>query len=136
MSMKAWIVFSGHSDMWWLRCLRPGFRHCSILLNDGEHWIGVDPLSSVMEIAVHKVPAQFDLPAWMRMKGHVVIPARPRPAAKPAPWGVFSCVEAAKRVLGIHHRFILTPWQLYRHVMKNRHLYNPDREGVSASWEV
>lgn len=135
MSMKAWIVFSGQADMWWLRLLKPGFRHCSILLNDGEHWIGVDPLSSVMEIAVHKVPAQFDLPHWMRRKGHVVIPARPRPAAKPAPVGVFSCVEAAKRVLGIHNRFILTPWQLYRHVMKNQHIHNPDQEGAPA-WEV
>ncbi len=26
----------------------------------------------------------------------------------------FTCVEAAKRVLGLHDRRVVTPWQLYR----------------------
>jgi hypothetical protein len=25
---KAWVVFSGKSDLWWLSILKPGFRHC------------------------------------------------------------------------------------------------------------
>src|SRR3954466_12569602 len=29
-----------------------------------------------------------------------------------APWAPFTCVEAAKRVLGLHVRRVMTPWQL------------------------
>jgi len=36
---------------------------------------------------------------------------------KEAPWMPHTCVEAVKRVIGLHARFIITPWQLYRHLM-------------------
>ena len=39
-----------------------------------------------------------------------------RDITKPAPFMLFTCVEAVKRVLGIHRRGIVTPWQLYRHL--------------------
>jgi len=32
----------------------------------------------------------------------------------------FSCVEFIKRVLGIHSCFILTPWQLYKYLNKEK----------------
>ena len=25
---KAWVAFCGEAELWWLRLLRPGFRHC------------------------------------------------------------------------------------------------------------
>ena len=25
---EAWVVFSGAAELWWLRLLKPGFRHC------------------------------------------------------------------------------------------------------------
>ena len=52
---RAWVVFCGDADLWWLRLLRPGFRHCFVALNDGTHWITMDPLSPHLEIAVQPV---------------------------------------------------------------------------------
>ena len=115
---RAWVVFCGDADLWWLRLLRPGFRHCFVALNDGTHWITVDPLSPHLEIAVQPVAAGFDLVGWFAERGHAVVaaPVR-RDLDRPAPWGPFTCVEAAKRVLGLHDRWVLTPWQLYRRLL-------------------
>lgn len=115
---KAWVVFSGQTEISWLKFLKPGFRHCYVLLNDGERWTSVDPLSHVTEISVHHhVPADFDLPGWLERRGNRVVkaPVR-RDIRKPAPFMLFTCVEAVKRVLGIHRRGIVTPWQLYKHL--------------------
>ena len=115
---RAWVVFSGKADLPWLRILRPGFRHCFVLLNDGTHWLSVEPLLTHMEVQIyHTVPADFDLPEWLSRRGQVVVEAPiARHHKKPAPWMVFSCVEVVKRVLGVHKRFIVTPWQLYRYL--------------------
>jgi len=125
---KAWVVFSGQTELAWLRWLKPGFRHCYLLLNDGQRWMSFDPLSHVTEIATHHhVSADFDLPHWLSARGNRVVPARiDRAVTKPAPFMLFTCVEAVKRVLGIHHRTILTPWQLYQFLI---------RKGV-RSWAV
>ncbi len=115
---KAWVVFTGQTEISWLRLLKPGFRHCYILLNDGERWTSIDPLSHITEISVHHhVPADFDLPGWLSSRGNRVIAAPLRRDIKrAAPIMLFTCVEAVKRVLGIHRRGIVTPWQLYRHL--------------------
>ena len=115
---KAWVVFSGQADLFWLRILKPGFRHCSVLLNDGAHWITFDPLSNYTDVMVHNLPQDFDLPLWLKDRGHKVVPAHIERPLNPAPFMPFSCVEAVKRVLGLHKRFVLTPWQLYRHLKK------------------
>lgn len=115
---QAWVVFSGQTEISWLRFLKPGFRHCYVLLNDGERWMSLDPLSHVTEVSVHHhVPVDFDLPTWLMERGNRVVRApMMRDIKKPAPFMLFTCVEAVKRVLGIHQRSIFTPWQLYRHL--------------------
>ena len=115
---KAWVVFSGQTEISWLKFLKPGFRHCYVLINDGERWMSLDPLSHVTEVSVHHhVPADFELPAWLESRGNRVVKApMNRDITKPAPFMIFTCVEAVKRVLGIHRRGIVTPWQLYRHL--------------------
>lgn len=115
-SQKAWVVFSSQTDLPWLRILKPGFRHCSVLLHDGQRWFSLDPLSGHMEVEVHDhVSGDFDLPGWLKKQGHAVVSAPLlRHHKKPAPYMIFTCVEAVKRVLGLHKAFIITPWQLYR----------------------
>jgi hypothetical protein len=115
---KAWVVFSGQTEIAWLRFLKPGYRHCYVLLNDGERWTSFDPLSNVIEISTHHhVPVDFDMPKWLEGRGNKVVSANiRRDLMKPAPWMLFTCVEAVKRVLGIHARKIVTPWQLYNYL--------------------
>ncbi|HEY8190876.1 MAG TPA: hypothetical protein VIG74_00525 [Alphaproteobacteria bacterium] len=116
---QAWVVFSGKADMPWLRCLRPGFKHCFVLLRDGTRWISVDPMLNRMEVLLQHVPSDFDMPDWLKERGNIIVPAAiDRSKTRPAPWRPFTCVEAVKRVLGIHQGWIFTPWQLYRHLKK------------------
>lgn len=124
---QAWVIFSGQADMTWLKILKPGFRHCALLLNDGRHWVTLDPLANTMEICVHQLPADFDLPAWMQSRGHTVTPAKIQRILRPAPWAFLTCVGVVKRALGLRRRFIFTPWQLYRHLNapQDAHQFNP-----------
>lgn len=111
---EAWVAFSGEADLWWLRVLKPGFRHCFIIARDARHWIVLDPLSPHLELSVLPLPCSFDLPRWLEGQGLTIRKApitRGHKIAAPFNW--FSCVEVIKRFLGIHARGILTPWQLY-----------------------
>ncbi|MEQ8968212.1 MAG: hypothetical protein RID91_20510 [Azospirillaceae bacterium] len=112
---RAWAVFTGRTEIAWLRVLRPGFRHCFLVLADGPHWVTMDPLAAFTEIAVQPVGAAFDLPGHLAARGLTVVPAPldhvPR---RPAPWGPFTCVEAVKRAIGLADPRIVTPYQLYR----------------------
>ncbi|MEM9469625.1 MAG: hypothetical protein AAF988_05625, partial [Pseudomonadota bacterium] len=65
----------------------------------------------------HHIQPSFDLPSWLKDRGYRIQKAIiNRNHKKAAPFMVFSCVEAIKRLLGIHKRFIMTPWQLYQHL--------------------
>lgn len=116
---EAWVVFSGEADLWWLRILKRGFRHCFVVARDDKNWIVLDPLSPHLEIAVLPLPHSFDLPKWLSEQNLKVMHAPiQRGHDKAAPFNMFSCVEVIKRFLGIHIRGIMTPWQLYRFLNK------------------
>ncbi len=116
---RAWVIFSGQADLRWLRILKPGFRHCFVVINDGQCWVSYDPMSHHTDITVHHVPAFFDLPGWLAGRGHKVVETViDKTSNKAAPLAIFSCVEAVKRVLGIHQRGVITPWQLYRYLTR------------------
>lgn len=117
---KAYVVFSGKTELFWVRLLKRGFKHCYILINDGDHWISLDPLASHTELTVHALPAEFDLPEWIRGQGQIVMQARIRERSTAAPLGLVSCVEVIKRMLGIHNILIVTPWQLYLHLLSQK----------------
>lgn len=118
---KAWVVFSGKTDVPWLRLLKPGFRHCFVLLHDGRNWLSVDPMLNRMEVQLQYVPPRFKIFQWLEDHGYTVVSAPVcRDKLAPAPWRLFTCVEAVKRILGIHARGIFTPWQLYKHLTQEK----------------
>lgn len=122
----AWVVFSGETDIPWLKILKPGFRHCFVLINDGERWMSIDPLSSYTEVLMyHHITPCFDLPYWLQGRGYKVMKTKiTRDHKKAAPVMIFSCVEAIKRLLGIHKRFVFTPHQLYLFLKSNTKTHN------------
>ncbi len=117
-TQSAWVVFTGQTELKWLRILKAGYRHCYVLINDGEHWISLDPLSGYTEIMVHHIAPAFDLPGWLRSHGLKVVDAPMKQPGCQSPCLVYSCVEAVKRVLGMHEWWIVTPWQLYRNLSR------------------
>lgn len=135
---NAWVVFTGETDIRWLKVLKSGFRHCFLVLNDGQRWMSVDPLSPYTDIQIyHHIEAKFPLPDWLKARGYKVVQASVnKKHKKEAPWMVCTCVEVIKRILGIHNRFLITPWQLYRHLHKNKKLEKLERSKGDFSWEV
>ncbi|EKV27051.1 hypothetical protein C882_1980 [Caenispirillum salinarum AK4] len=111
----ALVVFSGDTDIRWLRLLRPGFRHCFAVVRTDGAWVVVDPLSHYTALRVVPELAGWDPARWFRARGLTVLPARIRePARRLAPWRPYTCVEAVKRVIGVRLPGVFTPWQLYR----------------------
>lgn len=129
--MPALLVFCADTEIAWLRrLLRPGFRHVFVALPAPGGWITVDPLSTRLEVAFHPLAADMDLAGWFRAQGHLVLPV-PRQVPMPprtllAP---LTCVSVAKRLLGIDAPFVLTPWQLYRHLGGTRPVQPRPRAG-------
>lgn len=127
---QAFVVFSGRADLPYLRLLKPGFRHCFLALRRNGHWVVYEPLSNRTEISIAEAGDGYDIAVWLRQMGFTVLPAVPTAASpRPAPWALFSCVEAVKRVLGIHRRRILTPWHLYRFLREqNKKIVDTDKK--------
>ncbi len=118
-SSDALVVFCDGEKPAWVRLLRPGFRHVFVALRDGPWWVTVDPLCQRMEVQVQPVAPDMDLAAWFRAHGLTVVEAAiDRTGTRPAPVGPFTCVEAVKRVLGLRAPLVLTPWQLYRRLLR------------------
>ena len=120
MPAQAYVVFTGKTDIWWLKFLKSGYRHCFILLNDGVRWISIDPLAPYTDIQIyHHIEAGYDIAPWLKQQGYRVVQATVNTAHnKPAPFMLYSCVESVKRILGLHCWRIMTPWQLYQYLNK------------------
>jgi hypothetical protein len=135
---RALVVFSGRTGVRWLQWLKPGFRHCFVALDDGIEWLTVDPLLHRLEIRASRLPSAFDLAAEYRRMELAVVEVIPAPVPLlRAPFGLFTCVETAKRLLGIRARWVLTPWQLHRWLThRARGLRRADgRGGLGAAVE-
>ena len=131
---RALVVFSGRTGVRWLRWLKPGFRHCFVAVDDGIEWLTVDPLLHRLEIRASGLPSAFDLAAEYRRMALDVIEVIPAPVAlRRAPFGLFTCVETAKRLLGIRAPWVLTPWQLYRLLSRRAPPLPPGQEMRSPS---
>ncbi|MCB9979425.1 MAG: hypothetical protein H6862_07485 [Rhodospirillales bacterium] len=120
MAPDAFVVFTGETEIRWLRFfLKPGFRHCFVLVRKGGRWISFDPLAHRIDLDAPEVPDGFDLPEWLDQRGFTVVPAWiDRRVRGPAFFAPMNCVEAVKRVLGLRARCVVTPWRLYRHLKK------------------
>lgn len=127
---KALVVYVDQHQLWYLRWLKRGFRHCFVVLQEGDLWLAVDPLSNGVEITPLWLGREYDLAGFYQDCGYVVqhvLVGQPRPT--PAPLSPFSCVEMVKRVLGIQARWVNTPFQLYVHVNKSGTLLLTGVEG-------
>ncbi|MGZ8409435.1 MAG: hypothetical protein ACXWVS_05855 [Hyphomicrobium sp.] len=115
----ALVVFSGDTSVHCLRVLRAGFRHCFVAVCRNDHWIICDPLCHRIDLLVITKSMVADLGQWYRHHGLSVIETSVRAAPlRVAPVRPLTCVEAVKRVLGIHARSVNTPWQLYRYLSR------------------
>ncbi|MFA6019085.1 MAG: hypothetical protein WC722_02400 [Rhodospirillales bacterium] len=115
---EAWVGFRNNVGLVWLTGLRPGFRHCFLLLRTENLWLVYDPLSHHTRLDL--VAGGDELLEIFSAQGCRLIPAIvAEPPCRPQSWRPYSCVEAVKRALGLQAGWVLTPWQLYCHLSRN-----------------
>lgn len=112
-------MFGNQTDLPWLRLLRPGFRHCWAVVELPLGWLILDPLAGCLDVQFHPYSRLADLPGWYAGQGLPLVPiCLPHGPQSPAPWAPLTCVELIKRLLGLHQRWVLTPWQLFCHLSR------------------
>ncbi|PCI00696.1 MAG: hypothetical protein COB76_03000 [Alphaproteobacteria bacterium] len=116
-----WAVFCDETDIGFLKILKRGFRHCFLILKTSDHWVIVDPRANKIDVEVLKYPPHFNLPRFFSNDGKTVVKVQGiKTAKKIAPIFPMSCVETVKRVIGLHNRWAITPYQLYRVLTKKK----------------
>lgn len=109
---EAWVGFRDNAGLAWLKLLKPGYRHCFVLLPTPGGWIVCDPLAHHTRIEF--VAGGFEILDELSAQGCRLLPAAVRvPARRALAWRPYSCVEAVKRTLGLMAPWVLTPWQLH-----------------------
>ncbi len=119
---KAYVAFTDKSGQPWLRFFCGNrYQHCSVHIQDAQGWTSIEGLAGYTEIIRHEVSEDFDLPQMLREQGMIVVETTLRRDDKTkkilAP-AFYSCVELAKRILGLRKMFIITPGQLHRALAK------------------
>lgn len=130
--VNAWVVFSDQSPKWWLRLLKPGFRHCFIVRPVGATWQILDPYTQPPKMVTLPFPSSFNLPQWLQGQGLTVLATTTSIASPPPSFLACSLsrlighrMGMVKRSLGLPAWRALTPWQLYRFLLKPTILSNP-----------
>ena len=117
---RAIVVFHDRGLGLFRRLLRPGFRHCAVILDDGDHWIGVDTGFGAPKVQV-LVESRHDLARAYRRSGrYQVIEVEFERRARPNGLGVRSCVSLVKNLLCIRAWWVQTPYQLYRYLERRQ----------------
>ena len=116
MASRALVVFSptsGTSDFL-TRCLKEGFKHCFVVIDDGSYWIQIDGKAGIPEIEV-VTNSDYDLVSFYRGEGYRVVETYRR--NRPMPHLVLGdCVGVVKAVLGVHS-WAVTPYGLYKRLL-------------------
>ena len=117
------VVVFGDSSLRLLRWLKPGFRHCFVAVHTEVGWIGLDPLlhqAKLGWIPVHPDIEAHELADHYHVHGMntavCIVPEPKRRVRLPMP---MTCTEAVKHVLGVRRPLILTPYQLWRFLIRS-----------------
>ena len=103
-------VFTPNRDHWWTRFMHPEYQHCYLIKADNGRWIVYGKCMNGLEL---ETIDDFSIPS----NGMIVVKAKADDSTR----GLLmfnTCVGHIKQALGIRNPFILTPYQLYKHLRK------------------
>ncbi|MBD5398135.1 hypothetical protein HDR60_01350 [bacterium] len=115
---NVWVVFSPVTTLWYLRFLRVGFKHCFLILEDNGYFFIVDPLSSKIELMSFHILGDKLIKELENCDMKVVKAFINENVPSSWKFGIFTCVEVVKRILGISSLRVITPYQLYKYLLK------------------
>lgn len=114
----AYVGFGGEARYWWMRFLKKNFYHCFLILGNGYEWILIDSLAHFTDMIMLK---NVDIKKAMASHGYELVRTTPCiPEYTRAVFMPLTCVETTKRFLGIKNCFILTPYQLFKFLLKKK----------------
>ncbi len=106
---------------WRLVWLKRGFRHCFAYKAVGGGWVACDPLGRGLELEVASAIPPRDLMASLAAIGGSAVACRSARSQSALPWlRPFTCVELCKRLVRCAGRGIVTPRQLFSHLLRVR----------------
>jgi len=113
-----WYIVFAKSDVrhWVFRFLDPCFQHCYAVKESpgGQFWIIVNSRSTYTDITIKP---KLDFPhIRLLCPDDVILPIRAKINADSYKWhfGLNTCVDVCKGVIGLNNWRIFTPYQLYR----------------------
>ncbi|CAL9954716.1 hypothetical protein VPHD456G2_0002 [Vibrio phage D456 g2] len=122
---------NGDSDRWWYKHAQDGFHHCFIIHWDGQMWLRIERLYGYFYVSpllwIDKLfVGRFNLEPYFRCLGYTVqvVSLERRQVKKNRVWQILaphSCVEFVKDFLGISAYFVITPYQLFKHLERLSH---------------
>ena len=115
----ALVVFHNHGNHWLDPILKEGFKHVFCAVVDGDYWIVVDGRNGLPAVEVVAASTE-DLKAFYENEGFTVIEVD-RGSPLRSPLILNNCVGMVRAILGIRTSFVLTPYQLFKH-LRGRHV--------------
>ena len=115
---NVWVVFSPFTNFKILKFLHLGFKHCFVILENCGNFFIVDPLAFKIEVSSFYL-GKDNLFPYLQKMGMTVVKTNIKGDFK-TNWhfSIFTCVEVVKRILGISKISIITPYQLYKYLVK------------------
>jgi len=115
----ALVAFTDQGEVWWLRALAPGFRHCFAVVRDpaGE-WLACDWVKGRLVFRVYGPQTVDDIVARLVAKGFRVAEVPVGGARRAGLFRPISCVEIVKQAVGIVGWRPITPFGLWRHLAR------------------
>ncbi len=115
---NVWVVFSPITSLWYLGFLKSGFKHCFLVLEDGGCFFVVDPLASKIQLMTLHIIGDSFISEFEKLGMTVVKTDINDKEVLSWKFGIFTCVEVVKRILGIYSFKVITPYQLYKYLLK------------------
>ncbi len=99
--------------MKWINKFLPNdFGHCRVVLHQNQIDVLVDTRMSYLDIRVYEKGVKFNAPVELKISRMVDV------SQLRGVFGLQYCVEQVKMVLGIKKWWLVTPYQLYKFLIK------------------
>ena len=110
------VVFHDHGCHILDPLLEKGFRHCFAAVQTGDYWVTIDGKAGIPSVDV-VCAKSYDLKSFYDSHGFTVTEVgEGQPLTLPLV--LSNCVGMVKSVLGIRAPFAVTPYQLYRRLIR------------------
>ena len=122
---EMFLVFFGDADYFPYRLIKNGFGHVFAIERQSLGWICVDP--SRRDLLTIILPACYDSDVAKVLRRdnptfkilHLRVPMNVKPNYPNL--GLMGCVGVMQYFLGIYRPWIITPYQLYRYIIKQKY---------------